>query len=210
MKHRSSYICLLLTQLLYEGLMAQTPLDKGNYIISGSVSYKSMKKEATWIMVSDDGEGGSGLLEKGDLIKKTQLVLTPGVYYFILNNLAIGGSFIYRDYKSDLHMDYATKGYSPGLRYYFMLGDIIPFVSINYLAESLIDYNTDWIDNTDERKSESSGTMICLGFDRFLSKNIALQAFVNYQTLNWRYKWSNDTRVKKSISVGIGIEMFVF
>ena len=210
MKPRPLYICLLLTQLLFECLTAQSPLDKGNYIISGSVSYKSMKKAISAEEAMEDEESGSGLLEKGDLIKKTQLVFVPGVYYFIINNLAIGGSFIYRNYKSDLCMHYTIIGYSPGLKSYFMLGDFIPFGSVNYLVESRIDYNKDWFDNPDERKSESNGMMVTIGFDHFLSKNVALQAFVNFQTLNWRYKRSNDTRVKNAISFGVGIEMFVF
>ena len=205
MKPRPLYICLLLTQLLCECLSAQSPLDKGNYIISGSVSYKSIKKAISAWEAMEDEESGSGLLDKGDLIKSAQLELSPGIYYFIINNFAIGGSFIYRDYKSDLHMHYTIKGYSPGLRYYYMLGDIIPFGSVNYLVESLIGYDSDFDD-----ESETNGIMISIGFDHFLTKNVALQVFVNYQTLNWRSKWSDDTRVKKSLAVGVGIEMFVF
>ena len=101
---------LFLLFLISTGLVsAQSPTGKGVYSISGGVSYSHTSFEY-------------------ELDSFSVFSLSPGLYYFVMHNFAIGATVTY--YKYSNYNDYTTIGIGPGAKYYFDVGNIKLFIPL--------------------------------------------------------------------------------
>lgn len=193
MKRKNVIQILILLTFLSNLLFAQSPLNKGIFNLSGGLSYSSTSVD------EDDYDS------KADILS-----ITPGIYYFVVNNFAIGGTFLYQKISSEYNNEYdsdwgySTIGFGPGARYYLNLGEIKPFVSISYSFTSSKDD-----DSEDDDTHKTTDIAIGGGFDYFISKNISIEPYARYHILGSKYG-DEEGPDRKMLEIGIGIGVFVF
>ncbi len=133
------------------------PITEGNIILSGSGTIQSYHSETT----------------TGTSLTKTSLFslnLSPGVGYFIIDNLAIGGNLTVSYYKQGLNK-YYTLGLGPWARYYFNNGIFVKgetnFVIFNGLGS-----------NNSRQRSYSITPGV--GYAFFLNEKVSLEPCLSY------------------------------
>jgi len=144
---------------------AESPLDKGNYDLSGSISYDRYRSSGEYYTS-----------------ESTDIELTPEYGYFVKDNLLIGGKVTYYYSKYEYNGDsysyknkYKYLGVGPLARYYLRTDkNLFPFIGASvlytkYLGEDEYFYNT----------------TVDTGVDIFIAKSLALEPFISYRTSNY-------------------------
>jgi len=172
---------------------ADSPVDKGVYSLSGSISYSRIN--------------GSG---------ESMTSITPAFMYFVYPNLALGASILYWDFKTD-NSESKSYGIGPVVRYYFGKETIYPFVSAEYTyTKDKNESNFSGFSSTSN--GHGSRISLGLGIDYFLSKNVALEPIVRYtfshretdiSASTFSSATSNSNR-EEGLFIGIGINVFIF
>jgi hypothetical protein len=161
----------------------QSALNKGNYLLGGSVSF-------SWQKDNNDSFND----------KYQAIQLSPQYSYFIIDNFSIGGlvSFDYYDYEWTSPETFKsidrTVEIGPVIRYYFRAVNLIPFLSASATYEQYL-------------ASDNHGYTLDLstGFDFFIAKSLALEPFIDYTTSNF-YKPNSDSN---TFSFGVRLNYFV-
>lgn len=171
---------------------AQEQTSKGVYRLSGNVgfSYKS-ENYREWNH------------------KSFNLSISPGYSLFAADNFELGlqlsysyhyGTISYFDpypNREDTHQSYDLS-ISPAVRYYFPMEKLLPFIGAKISFSSNL--HMPFI------KSFITGlASLSCGMDFFISKNIALEP-----TLNYDFHFYKDGQSFNEISLGAGINYFIF
>ena len=163
---------------------AKSPLDKGVYSLGGSISYRNV-----------DSNGGNN---------SNMFQFIPSGRYFILDNIAVGGSLTYEDSSGDF--DIKSYGIGPNLRFYLPNETANPFFEAGYSY-----LKTEFDGLAISSNTTTHDYSIGLGLDYFISKNVSIEPIIKY---SWRdYKYNDDYGIDgdtKTLYVGIGISLFIF
>lgn len=190
-------ILLFLSFLFNSVLFSQSAIKKGNYTLSGSVSYSYSKNTMN--------------SEFSDYTLKTDnFSFSPAFGFFILDNLLVGGniSFNYNElnsksiYRSTFGNPITLENKSirrhlalgPNIRYYFNRLSFFPFIEIAY-------------NFSDELASDQYGHIFSFtgGINYFISNSVALEPFLAYSIGSF----NNPEQEINTFSIGIGINYFV-
>ncbi len=168
---------------IYSINFSQSPLDKGNYQLAGSVSFSKSE---------DKNESFHD--------KSLYIQASPQLSYFVIDNLLVGGllSFRYSEYEwtspeSYLSV-YRALSVGPLVKYYFRTESVIPFVGasasyLKYLGKDEYAYSLSF----------------SAGVNYFIAKSLALEPFVQYDMTNY-YKPESD---QKEFSFGLRLNYFI-
>lgn len=131
--------------------------------------------------------------------KNTTIGLNPSAGYFILNNLAIGGSFNFSYVK--VSTEKATAyGAGPFARYYFGKGNLKPFVASEFL------FNTSKTETEGEPSSTYNGHNFFLGggLAAFVNEHVAIETLLGYS--NTKY---SKTESSGGLAIRIGFQIYL-
>ncbi|MCX6152398.1 MAG: DUF3575 domain-containing protein [Ignavibacteriales bacterium] len=196
MKFLRSFSILFILLSVY--FYAQTPVSKGVYSLSGSLSYSSISVQ--WQSYEDT---------------ETRFNLNPGADYFIIANLSLGLSINYNRSSFNDFWEYSI-GAGPAIKYYFSVEKVIPFVGAFYNYTAINKANSYRYGPDVERKVYKVHTNVFsffAGIEYFLGRNVALEPKVTYTI----YKEKEDAgtyyplvTTTKIFAVGIGISVFIY
>lgn len=116
--------------------------------------------------------GGSFVLNTGD--NSTTIGLNPTAGYFVMNNLAVGGTVIL-NYTKFGNNRTTTFGVGPLVRYYFGKTNIKPFVNGEF---GLVSQR--FKSNVSSNTENGINFLLGLGLAGFLNENVALEALAGY------------------------------
>ena len=191
-KYRSLYIIIhifyLLLFIFSNNVNAESPIDKGVYSLSGSISFSQLKID-------------------GEEEEINTFTLYPELVYFVFPNFAIGSSILYsRSTWGDLTS--TAYGIGPIARYYLGKEKIYPFILLEYLF-----IKSEMEGGSVPVKYDRNDITLGFGIDYFLSKNVALEPIfryvlrkIDYDTTSTSYTDSDE----QEILIGIGINVFIF
>ena len=99
-------------------LASEAQTSKGNFLLGGSVSFNSAKEKVTLEGTSETSK------------PTTTLAFTPNAGYFIMDNLAVGGSLTLLSVnEKESETKTSTFLFAPFVRYYFLsLGENVKFL----------------------------------------------------------------------------------
>lgn len=196
---KSFKVIAVLILVFFSGstLFSQSAIKKGNYTLSGSVSY-SYSKLTMNSELSDY------------TLKVDNFSFSPAFGFFILDNLLVGGniSFNYNEsnsqstYRNILGNPIALENKNirryislgPNIRYYFSSISFFPFIEIAY------NYST-------ELASDQYGHIFNFtgGINYFISTSVALEPFVGYSIAAYK----NPKEDINKFSAGIRVNYFI-
>ncbi len=174
---------LFSVSFVVQSAFAESPTDRGSYILSGSAGYSHDE------------------YDEGDTVNSYHL--SPRVLYFITNNVAVGGSLRYSRSESD-SVDSTSYGIEPSARVYWGGTQVNPFLSLTYeYMFTKHDY-----DNFDDDEITYNAFEIGAGVDLFIAKNVAIEPFAAYRFADYDSdRWDDNSH---SLFLGIGITAFIF
>jgi hypothetical protein len=199
---QQSLIYLMVISLFATHILGQTPFERGAVIFKGGMVYKSSNKELPDRLrnaIENWDEGKEGI--EGP-IRESTLELTPGIYYLILNNTAIGVSLYYQSMKNHW---YWTTGINPGIRRYFQLGKMNMFAAIDYTYAWLTSDDQDFDDD-----EVSHALKAGIGCSFFLSKNIALEPSIYQRKISWKLPTADEYNTRRDTGINVGIGMYLY
>lgn len=173
---------LFLSLFLTGFSFAQNNLEAGSSIIHGGLSFTSTSYEH-----SDNATN--------------VLSVTPGILFFLIDNLAIGGDLLYQ---RTSHGDWnsSTFGIGPALRFYLPMGTAQPFVNLGFTFTSSSDKD---IDGSLTNLLFSGGG----GVDIMIAKNVAVEPFLMYHIGSSKWSKSSTSSSYSIFEVGVGITSFL-
>jgi len=166
----------------------QSAIEKGTFSVNGNISFVSN-------------------YEEDNILNSTIFIFNPGFDYFIIDNLSIGIKVNYQNISYGIS-DNSSWGIGPSARYYFDVQHIKPFLGIGY---SFTQQNA----AIPKNKIKQNNLILSLGADYFLTSNVALETLVSYSFENIKLPQSYNAfyskleRQRKSLSIGIGINVFI-
>jgi hypothetical protein len=167
---RKIILAILLSGTLMT-LQAQT--EQGDWLVGGRIDFNS-------------GEN------------TTNVSITPQAGYFVINNLAVGGSIAF-NYSKIGSNKVTTFGIGPFARYYFTTSNVRPLIhgELNFLNRKIKTSTTD--DN-------DTGLNIFLGggVAIFVSDNVSLEPIIGYN--NVKYK---DVDGSGGFRFGFGFQVYI-
>ena len=182
---KNNIFSLFIFSLLFTHIsFSQEALKKGVYNLSGNILYSYSSQ--TYPGGSWDEFGFS---------------IAPGINYFIMDNLMLGGnvSFYYEEIESSYNNNtIITKGINrrygigPTLRYYFSLPNISPFIGVEADYWKLVGSDAD---------GKSFTGMI--GINYFISNNAAIEPYLAYTISSY------GTDDVKTFSLGFIMSYFI-
>lgn len=190
-------VLLFLSFLFNSVLFSQSAIKKGNYTLSGSVSY-SYSKLTMNSELSDY------------TLKVDNFSFSPVFGIFIADNLLVGGNISFNYNESNSQSTYRNifgnpialenkniRRYialGPNIRYYFSSISFFPFIEIAY-------------NYSDELASDQYGHIFNFtgGIDYFLSTSVALEPFIGYSLGTYK----NPDQDLNTFSIGIRVNYFI-
>jgi len=177
----------IIISLFSISLFAQDAFNKGVYTLSGEATYMNSSQTYDWT--------GSD-----QTVENTNISFTPSFGYFIINDLELRGNltFLYNEFSIDNgSINTFLRRYSigAGIKYYFRMSKISPFISADY------SYSNVTTGNADGNRFTFAG-----GANYFLSRSVALEPFVQYSTESSINYIKEDNRT----TFGIRIAYFIF
>lgn len=147
-----------------------------------------------------------GVYDKIGTSKTTQIVATPNIGYFIINNLALGAIIPIQYVNVEKSYSYISMGFGPYLKYYFNTGIFLSVNSsgsiLNYKYPSSFYSNQSF--NT-KMVSVSPG----IGYAYFLNNNVSLEGGVFYEY--YKIFGGNSLRnyERNSMRLQVGFHIFL-
>lgn len=142
------------------------------------------------------------LSQGGDMLgddRSTVIRVNPSIGYFIIQNLAIGGTI---DYYNISHSGDSNSswGLGPKVSYYFGNRNtkLFPFIS------GSCSY-TEWIDNLSR-----TNFIFTAGIASMIAKNVAITGSVYYLNESIKYEDESDSSSGNTIGLSFGVSVFVF
>lgn len=182
-----SFLFSFLLLLFTSNLLAQENIQTGTFNVSGSLSYSSTSSE-------------------GNDFSTKQLILTPQVGYFVLDNISLSLAIQYINYSYGEYDD-TQWGFGPSVRYYLPLEKVYPFLEMSYLYSK-------FIDNEDEARKQNT-FMISGGLDYFLNESVAIESSISYTFENYKLPesysayYSDLEFTRNTLRIGIGLNVFI-
>jgi len=140
--------------------------------------------------------GGSFAL---NTTSNTTVSFNPNAGYFFLNNLAIGGTLNFAYVKiSDIKT--TVFGVGPFARYYFLKGNLKPFVATEFL------FNSNKVQTLDQESTTRNGHDFFLGagLAAFVNEHVAIETIAGYT--NTKYSESNSDG---GLAIRIGFQVYL-
>jgi hypothetical protein len=134
--------------------------------ISFSIGVSAQTEQGNWLV------GGNFTLNTAS--NNTQIGLNPTAGYFVMNNLAVGGT-VALGYSQLGENKSTTFGIGPLARYYFGQKNIRPFVNGEFTFQSL-----KFKSPTETNTENGVNFLLGLGLAGFLNPNVALEAIAGY------------------------------
>ena len=173
-------------------MAADSPFSKGSMILGGTVSFASASGDA---YENSNGDG------------PTMFSISPEIGYFVSPGFAVGGMLNVISW-SQGDDDASSFGIGPFVGYYFgadkmeIKGAVFPFLKAFFILDSEKE-------NGDKVASITSfGGMA--GIDYMLSTAVALQAGVQFSSDSYKPEGSDESVSGTTMTIGAGIEAFVF
>lgn len=140
--------------------------------------------------------GGSFAL---NTTSNTTVSLNPAAGYFILDNLAIGGTFNFGYVKTG-DVKSTVIGAGPFARYYFGKGNLKPFVLTEFLFNSLK------VDGVAETSSTNNGHDFLLGggLAAFVNEHVAIETIAGYTNTKYSGESSDG-----GLAIRIGFQIYL-
>ena len=179
MKTLSTLVVLFLLCSISFG---QTPVDKGSILAGGSIS------------ITADSEGDADM--------STRISFAPVGYFFVMNNLGVGGTIQLSRWAQDDNSSF-TFLIGPGARFYFRAGKLFPFVAAS-LSYGITSYDYGYTDGSEGCFQLSAGG----GMDFFVSQNVAVEPTANLTFENYSPD-RGDSVSSVRFTVGVGIAGFI-
>lgn len=197
MKSFRVIVVLILLTFSSSTLFPQSAIKKGNYTLSGSVSY-SYSKNTMNSELSDY------------TLKADNFSFSPAFGIFITNNLLVGGNLTFNYNESNSQSTYRNIfgnpvalenknirrhiAIGPNIRYYFNTISVFPFLEVAY-------------NYADELASDQYGHIFNFtgGINYFISNSVALEPFIGYSI----GKYKNPEQDLNTFSVGIRVNYFI-
>ena len=183
MKNNQIFSIIVILILFSSNAFSQDAIKKGVYNLSGSISYSNSK--------NTDPNGSSN---------QFSFSLSPGISYFIIDNLLIGGyiSYFYNEDKystysfssKSIHRQY---GIGPGVRYYFPNTNFTPFVGVSASYTKVVNSSL-----------EGNSFSFVTGINYFLVKSVAIEPYIEYSITS--YQKDNDN---KTFRFGIRMNHYI-
>ncbi len=197
MKSFNTIFVLLLSIISTSLLFPQTALNKGNYSLSGSISYSHLKSST---------ENYTSSYE----LKNDVFSFSPAFGFFIIDNLLIGGniSFLYNESISKMTTSSGFReplllenkniqrnlNLGPTIRYYFASVSFLPFIEVDY------NYSKTFGSDRYGHVFDFSA-----GINYFISKSVALEPYLSYSI----GKFKNPDMDTNSFFLGIRVNYFI-
>jgi len=174
---------LLILFLLGSVVFSQTPVDKGSILAGGSIS-----------MTADS---------EGDRDMSTRFSFAPVGYFFVMNNLGVGGTIQVSRYAQGDNHSTITFLIGPGARFYIKAGKLLPFVAAS-LSYGITFWDYGYADGSDGCFQVSAGG----GLDFFVAQNVAVEPTVNL-TFESYSPDRGDSEFSTRFTIGVGIAGFI-
>lgn len=192
-----TYTTIIILILFNSVIFSQSAIMKGNYSLSGSISYYYSKNTINNQLSYSE-------------FKIDNFMFSPDFGFFITDNLLLGGniSFNYNELKSKSTYRNTFENLitienksirrhlaiGPNVRYYFNTLSFFPFVEIAY-------------NYSNELASDQYGHIFNFtgGINYFLSTSVALEPFIGYSLGTYK----NPDEDLNTFSVGIRVNYFV-
>jgi hypothetical protein len=165
-------------------LTANSQITKGNWMVGGSGSFKSISSE------SIDPLTGEIYLNSNK-----ELHIDPNIGYFIMNKLSLGMKFGFSLYIPDSeapNSKYYTFG--PFLRYYFLKEEKNINIFLEPSYERILKYDSS-VDNASNSFNFKLGNVI------FLNESVGLETSLTYSILK------SEGFKNKTLTLGIGLQI---
>lgn len=169
-------------------LLAQSPIPHGTFNLAGSLSFSSTSWEG-----SDNND--------------SQLLLSPQVGYFFLDNISLS---LLVQYSNNSQGEYSQTQWAlgPSFRYYMPLDKVYPFLELSYL------YNSSTYNNMDG-KWEGSKFIITGGIDYFITESVTIESSISYSFENLKLPehlspyYSDLDISSNTFRIGLGLNIFI-
>lgn len=136
------------------------------FAISLSVGAVAQTEQGNWLV------GGNFTLNTAS--NNTQLGLNPTAGYFVMNNLAVGGT-VNLAYSQLGENKSTTFGIGPLARYYFGQRNVRPFINGEFTFQSV-----KFKSPTETNTENGVNFLLGLGLAGFLNPNVALETIAGY------------------------------
>jgi hypothetical protein len=160
---------------------AQSPTDKGGFIIGGDITIEER----------NPGSGSEGYRGTHYSVE-----IAPSLLFFIKDRLAVGGSFTVggEDFGICLR---------PGMKYFHDLSNVPAQVYSSYgLVLGIFDMDYDielqW------------GLALGAGIDHFISRNVAVGFYAEYQRLSFIYDFLDKPATLQLFEFGLGLSAYIY
>lgn len=175
--------------LLAFSLASQAQTSKGNFLLGGSVTFNSAKEKVTF-------EGSSETSQA-----TTTLGFTPNAGYFIMDNLAVGGSLTLlsvNEKESDSKT--STFLFAPFVRYYFLsLGENVKFMGQGSFGIGSLSF--------DGESQSINSWAVNAGPAIFLNSNTALEITLGYNSTGYKEEGAKFRTNSIGFNVGFQIHL---
>jgi len=176
-------------------IAADNPTDQGAYSLAGSISYNHHSFDSS---------------------SKTSDFFTfnPSITYFVIPNVALGLEAVYSHSNTD-YGHYDNYGGGPIIRLYAPVSwEVKPFFDASYVYAK-------GENEAKDNMSRSEGTQelltLSVGFDYFLSRNVALETTAAYGFVSQDTKYTNSVSGTHSLdtddevfNLRLGINVFIY
>lgn len=178
--------------LLAVPVFADNPVAQGNFVISMPI--------ISWDSASGD------LYENAAGDKRTVLSLNvgdydPGLQYFVIESLAVGGVLGYSQWERG-DVTITTTRFGPMASYYFNAGVMLPYASLAWVWTKT--ENDNGVVTTDET---DTNLIIAVGLTYMLGKNLGLYGEFSY-SMDENEDDAGVTTDGKEMSINVGFKAF--
>ncbi len=149
----------------------------------------------------------------GEKHKRTTFNLTPGIGYFVMDNLMIKAniyisSFSEKSDGSDDEYKVTGLGFGPEVRYYIGDKKFKPYLGASSLFSST-NYYYDGFFGPDEEKIKSTTITGYVGGAYFIGPNASLDVTLSYNNINYSFDdMGLSTEKANLINLGVGFNIF--
>ncbi len=172
---------LFIAFLVFSCAVMQAQTQKGSVLIGGSAGFS---------------------FTKYNNVKATNVNLSPSALFFVIDQLAVGGSLNIGSYHVASDIDTYTNtnfGIGPAVRYYFVgTGNFRPYGAAGFSLNSQKS-------NSQDQATTNTSFSLGIGGDYFINDHVAIETGLNYTSQHQK----NSSPNYNIISLSIGVAAFI-